>query len=38
MVMMGLPHGGEGHIKACNVGVADIDPPLQTWKALLIQG
>lgn len=38
MVMMGLPHGGEGHIKACNVSGSAIDPPLQTWKALLIQG
>jgi hypothetical protein len=38
MVMLGLPHGGEGHIKACNVSAGAIDPPAQTWKALLIQG
>jgi hypothetical protein len=38
MVMMGLPHGGEGHIKACNVSSSSIDPSSQTWKALLIQG
>jgi hypothetical protein len=38
LIMMGLPHGGEGHIKACNVSNGAIDPPAQTWKALLIQG
>jgi hypothetical protein len=38
IVLLGIPHTGEGHIKACNVSGGAIDPPAQTWKALLIQG
>lgn len=38
IVLLGIPHPGEGHIKACNVSGGAIDPPEQTWKALLIQG
>ena len=38
IILLGIPHGGEGHIKACNITAGAIDPPAQTWKALLIQG
>ena len=38
IVLLGIPHPGEGHIKACNVSGGAIDPPDQTWKAILIQG
>lgn len=38
LILLGIPHGGEGHIKVCNVSNAAIDPPAQTYKAVLIQG
>jgi len=38
IILLGIPHPGEGHIKACNITAGAIDPPAQTWKALLIQG
>ena len=38
LILLGIPHIGEGHIKACNVSNAAIDPPAQTWKAMLLQG
>lgn len=38
LILLGVPHPGEGHIKVCNVSNAAIDPPAQTWKAVLING
>ena len=38
LIFLGIPHAGEGHIKVCNVSNAAIDPPAQTYRAVLIEG
>lgn len=38
LVLTGIAHTGEGHIKVCNVSAADIDPPAQTYLAVLVEG
>ena len=38
LIMLGIPHGGEGHIKVCNVSSGAINPGNVTYKAVLING
>lgn len=38
LIMLGIPHGGEGHIKVCNVSSGAIDPGSVSFKAVLING
>ena len=38
LILLGVPHSGEGHIKVCNVSNAAIDPPAQSYRAVLING
>ena len=38
LVMFGIPHPGESHVKVCNVSSGAIDPGLQGYAMLLIEG
>jgi len=38
LVVMGIPHPGEAHVKVCNVSNGAIDPGPQTYRMLLIEG
>ena len=38
LTMVGIPHGGEGHIKVCNESGSQIDPGTVTYTAVLING
>ena len=38
LVMFGIPHGGESHVKVCNVSAGAIDPGTVTYRAVLIEG
>jgi hypothetical protein len=38
LVMSGIPHPGEAHVKVCNVSGGAIDPGLQAYRILLIEG
>ena len=37
LIMVGIPHPGEAHIKVCNVSAGAIDPGPQAYKILLIE-
>jgi hypothetical protein len=38
LIMLGIPHSGEGHLKVCNVSGGSIDPDTVTYRAVLIEG
>lgn len=38
LVMTGIPHPGEAHVKVCNVSGGAIDPGTQAFRMLLIEG
>ena len=38
LIMTGIPHPGEGHVKVCNVSAGAIDPGPQGYRMLLIEG
>lgn len=38
LIMMGIPHPGEAHVKVCNVSSGAIDPGSQAFRMLLIEG
>lgn len=37
LIMVGIPHPGEAHIKVCNISAGAIDPGPQAYKILLIE-
>jgi hypothetical protein len=38
LIMLGIPHPGEGHIKVCNVSNANIDPGNIGYRVILVEG
>lgn len=38
LIMTGIPHPGEAHVKVCNVSGGAIDPGQQAYRILLIEG
>jgi hypothetical protein len=37
LIFVGIPHPGESHVKVCNVSAGAIDPPAQTYSAVLLE-